>query len=159
MRQTPNTGAIMPNVRSVEPTTLSHPPVAPWVEAPVQYLADLSIKPVTYNPPNGTGVPRRIGNYRDFPVHIHDARSVLHDLSLDRQAFILTHHDTAVHDFYDKEEVRTAYEPEVEALIKRETGAAKVVVFDHTVRTADRAVERGLRAPVMIVDTASTEKS
>ena len=83
-----------------------------WVEAPVQYLADLSIKPVTYNPPNGTGVPRRIGNYRDFPVHIHDARLVLRNLSLDRQAFILTHHDTAVRDFYDKEEVRTAYEPQ-----------------------------------------------
>ena len=152
-------GATMPNVRPLEPAIVNRPPVAPWVEAPVQYLADLSIKPVTYNPPNGTGVPRRIGNYRDFPVRIHDARPIARDLSLDRQAFILTHHDTAVRDFYDKEEVRAAYEPEVEALIKRETGAAKVVVFDHTVRTADRAVERGLRAPVRSVHNDYTEKS
>jgi hypothetical protein len=133
--------------------------MAPWVEAPVQYLADLSVKPVTYNPPHGTGLPKRVGNYRDFKVRVHDGRPIARDLSLDRQAFILTHHDTAVRDFYDKEEVRTAYEPEVEALIKRETGAAKVVVFDHTVRTADRAVERGLRTPVRSVHCDYTEKS
>ncbi|OFX04200.1 MAG: hypothetical protein A3D94_12210 [Alphaproteobacteria bacterium RIFCSPHIGHO2_12_FULL_66_14] len=145
-------------VRAAE-TTATYVPTAHWVEAPVQYLADLSIKPVTYNPPNGTGVPRRIGNYRDFSVRIQDARPIVRDLSLDRQAFILTHHDTAVCDFYDREEVRTAYEPEVEALIKKETGAAKVVVFDHTVRTADRAVERGLRAPVRSVHNDYTEKS
>lgn len=130
-----------------------------FVEAPVQYLADLSIKPVTYNPPHGTGLPRRVGNYRDFTMRIHDGRPVAQAFSLDRQAFILTRHDTAVRDFYDKEEVRTVYEPEVEALIRRETGAAKVVVFDHTVRTADRAVERGLRTPVRSVHCDYTEKS
>ena len=37
-----------------------------WVEAPVTYLADLSVKPVTYNPPQGSGAPRRDGNYRRF---------------------------------------------------------------------------------------------
>src|SRR5216684_9092992 len=124
----------MPDVRALESTASARVPTAPWVE-----------KPVTYNPPAGTGVPRRVGNYRDFKVRIHDARPVAREFSLDRQAFILTHHDTAMRDFYDEEEVRTKYNAEVEALIKRETGAAKVVVFDHTVRTADRAVERGLR--------------
>ena len=135
------------------------PPLAGWVDAPVNYLADLSIKPVTYNPPHGTGLPRRDGNYRDFTVRIHDARPIARDLSLDRQAFILTHHDTEVRDFYDEDEVRTKYHGEVEALIKRETGAAKVVVFDQTVRTADRAVERGLRTPVRSVHCDYTEKS
>ena len=125
----------------------------------MNYLADLSIKPVTYNPPPGTGMPRRLGNYRDFKVRIHDTRPMVGELSLDRQAFILTHHDTAVRDFYDEQEVRTRYHAEVEALIKRETGAAKVVVFDHTVRTADRAVERGLRTPVRSVHNDYTEKS
>jgi hypothetical protein len=114
---------------------------------------------VTYNPPPGTGVPRRLGHYRDFKVRIHDTRPMVGELSLDRQAFILTHHDTAVRDFYDEQEVRTRYHAEVEALIKRETGAAKVVVFDHTVRTADRAVERGLRTPVRSVHNDYTEKS
>src|SRR5271155_3576678 len=125
----------MTSVRLAESTT-ARAPIQPWVEAPVNYLANLSIKPVTYNPPAGTGLPRRVGNYRDFTVRIHDARPIAKDLSLDRQAFILTRHDTQVRDFYDEEEVRTKYHAEVEALIKRETGATKVVVFDHTVRTA-----------------------
>ena len=44
------------------------------VQAAVNYLADLSVKPVTYNPPAGTGVPRREGNYRDFKVDVQDGR-------------------------------------------------------------------------------------
>jgi hypothetical protein len=130
-----------------------------WVDAPVNYLADLSVKPVTYNPPVGTGLPRRDGNYRNFPVRVHNARPYVRELSLDKQAFILTGHDTAVRDFYDEQEVRSTYFAEVEALIKHETGASKVVVFDHTVRTADRAVERGLRTPVQSVHNDYTERS
>jgi hypothetical protein len=148
----------MPSVQLAQPRTVRPVPAA-WVEAPVNYLADLSVKPVTYNPPAGTGLPRRVGNYRDFKVRIHDARAVAAEFSLDRQAFILTRHDTRVSDFYDEAEVRTIYHAEVEALIRRETGAAKVVVFDHTVRTADRAVERGLRTPVRSVHNDYTEKS
>src|SRR6266702_2118493 len=148
----------MPDIRAVE-TTNARPVLTPWVEAAVPYLADLSVKPVTYNPPVGTGVPRRDGNYRDFKVRIHDARPIARDLSLDHQAFILAQHATAVRDFYDHDEIRRTYEPEIEALIKRETGASKVVVFDHTIRAADRGVERGHRAPVRSVHNDYTEKS
>jgi hypothetical protein len=148
----------MPSVQPASsPVTL--PPVAAWVEASVPYLADLSVKPMTYNPPIGTGVARREGNYRDFKVRIHNARPIARDLSLDRQAFILASHETAVRDFYDKDEIRRTYEPEVEALIKRQTGASKVVVFDHTIRAADRGVERGHRAPVRSVHNDYTDKS
>src|SRR5262245_43017271 len=101
----------MPSVRLAEPA--ARPVLQPWVEAGVPYLADLSVKPVTYNPPLGTGVPRREGNYRDFKVRIHNARPIAKDLSLDRQAFILAHHDTSMRDFYDKDEIRCVYEPEV----------------------------------------------
>ena len=85
--------------------------VLTYVDAPVNYLADLSVKPVTYNPPLGTGVPRRDGNYRDFKVRIHNARPYVKDLSLDRQAFILTPHDTQVRDFYDEDEIRRTTTP------------------------------------------------
>lgn len=147
----------MPEARLADPACAA--PTAPWVEAPVNYLADLSVRPVTYNPPPGTGVPRREGNYRDFTVRIRNGRPLARSFSLDRQAFVLTRHDTRVRDFYDEREVRSVYFPEVEALIKRETGASKVVIFDHTVRTADRAVERGLRTPVRSVHNDYTEKS
>lgn len=130
-----------------------------FVEAPVNYLADLSVTPVTHNPPPGTGVPQRTGNYRDFTVKIADGRPLAGQMSLDRQAFKLVRHETRVGDFYDPEQVKTSYYAEIDALLKRETGASKVVIFDHTLRTADRAVERGLRTPVRSVHCDYTEKS
>ena len=127
--------------------------------AQITYLADLSIKPVNHTPPAGTGLPRRDGNYRAFTVRVHDARPASASLSLDRQAFQLVAHATAVKDFTDIDEVRRVYEPEVEALVRRTIGASKVVVFDHTIRAAERGVERGHRAPVRYVHNDYTERS
>ena len=92
-------------------------------------------------------------------MRLHDARPLAGTLSLDRQAFQLVPHATVVHDFYDRDEVRRVYEPEVEALVAAATGASKVVVFDHTIRAADRGVERGHRAPVRSVHNDYTERS
>jgi hypothetical protein len=64
-----------------------------------------------------------------------------------------------VRDFFDEAELKATYYCEVEELVKRETGASKVLVFDHTVRAGDRAVERGYRQPVMSVHNDYTEKS
>jgi hypothetical protein len=129
------------------------------VEASLRFLADAAVKPVSYNPPPGTGVPRREGNYGDFRVRIRDARPIAGTLSLDRQGFVLTRHDTAIGDFYDAAELSAVYYPEIERLVKEATGATKVVVFDHTIRVAERAVERGLRAPVQMVHNDYTERS
>jgi len=132
---------------------------AGWVEAEMNYLADLSVKPRTLNPPQGTGQPTRLGNYRNFPTRIHDARGKIGALSLDREGFVLTKRDTKMRDFYSDDEVRATYYPEIVALLKDLTGAVEIVVFDHTVRVADRPVERGLRAPVQSVHNDYTEKS
>jgi len=129
------------------------------VDAAMNYLADTSIKPVTYNPPPGTGEQRRVGNYGAFRVRVRNARPIASRFELDREGFALAHHDTAVKDFYDEDEVRRVYYKEVERLIKAQTGAAKVVIFDHTIRVAERAVARGLRAPVQLVHNDYTEKS
>jgi hypothetical protein len=129
------------------------------VEASLTYLADAKVKPQTFNPPPGTGVPRRLGNYGQFRVRIYDARPVASELSLDGEGFAFTRHDTAVTDFYDERQVREVYYPEIERLVAEATGAEKVVVFDHTIRTAERAVERGLRAPVQMVHNDYTDKS
>jgi hypothetical protein len=131
----------------------------PFVEASLTYLADASVKPQTYNPPPGTGVPRRLGNYGNFRARIFDARPVADGLSLDREGFAFTRHDTAVTDFYDGKQVREIYYPEIERLVARATGAEKVLVFDHTIRSAERAVERGLRTPVQMVHNDYTDKS
>jgi len=129
------------------------------VDAAMYYLADTSIKPVTYNPPPGTGEQRRVGNYGAFRVRVRDARPIASRFELDREGFALARHDTAVKGFYDEDEVRRVYYKEVEQLIKAQTGAAKVVIFYHTIRVAERAVARGLRAPVQLVHNDYTEKS
>jgi hypothetical protein len=131
------------------------------IDAPVVYLADLDVKPVSYNPPPGTALPRRDGNYRPFTVAMHDGRQVADKLSLDREGFELVRHETAVKDFYDDDEVRAVYYPELEKLLKQATGAARVVIFDHT-RRADGGGEPGAkaeRAPVRLVHNDYTEKS
>ncbi len=99
------------------------------------------------------------GRRRSRPVSIHDGRAILQQLSLDRQGFVLRHHETAVSNFYDAAEVRAVYYPEVEELLKTVTGATKVLAFEHDVRDASRSGIRGVREPVHVVHDDYTEKS
>lgn len=149
----------MTNPAALADRSASSEPAGAAVEAALTYLADASVKPATYNPPPGTGEVRRVGNYAAFQTRIADARPIAPRLSLDREGFILVRHDTGVRDFYDAAELKAVYYPEVERLVAAATGAQKVVVFDHTIRVAERAVERGLRAPVRMVHNDYTEKS
>src|SRR5262249_22715174 len=66
-----------------------------------------------------------------------------------------------VADFYDEDEVRRVYYPEMEALVKAESGASRVVVFDHTLRTANDAAReaRKIREVVSRVHNDYTEWS
>jgi hypothetical protein len=109
------------------------------VEAPINYLAEMAEKPYSYayTPPAGT--PQTNRRVTAFMRPIYDARSIAGSLSLERQGFVLVHHTSTVRDFYDDEEVKAAYYPECEWLLKEATGAARVVVFDHIVRNAARA--------------------
>ncbi len=154
-----------PRLEPVNLSALARPairePALDHVEAPLTYLVDTDEKPVTYNPAPGTGEVRRIGRYSQFTVPIYDGRAIARDLSLDRQGFVLTRHDSSVSDFYDDDEVRAVYHPEIERLIKAATGASRVLVFDHTTRV-DGAVEadtRAAQAGVRMVHNDYTERS
>ena len=70
-------------------------------------------------------------------VLIRNARLDGDRFTLDRDGFRFVRHDTRVVDFFNEDEVRRVYYPEMEALVKAESGASRVVVFDHTLRTAD----------------------
>jgi hypothetical protein len=131
------------------------------VVASLNYLAEATPKPVnyTYDPP--AGVPRRSGKYVAQSVAIYNGREVLDQLSLDTNGFVLTEHETAVKDFYDPDEVKAVYYPEVERLLRRITGAERVLIFDHIVRNpvlAERG-EKGAREPAKIVHNDYTLKS
>ncbi|MBV8134941.1 MAG: methyltransferase [Deltaproteobacteria bacterium] len=118
------------------------PQAGTGVEAILNYIAPSDEKPVyyAYEPPPGT--PRTTGKFFAHVVPIRNAREIDGDLSLDRQGFQLVRHQTSVVDFYDQDEVRRVYYPEVESLLKAATGAEKVVIFDHQVRNIELA-QRG----------------
>ena len=54
---------------------------------------------------------------------IRNGRSIIKELSLDAQGFVLLRNQTAVANFYDEQEVRAVYYPEVERLFKGAMGA------------------------------------
>jgi hypothetical protein len=131
------------------------------VNARLNYLADATPKPVNYAYDPPAGIPRRSGKYVERSVSVRNGREMLNKLSLDTNGFVLTEHETAVKDFYDPDEVKSVYYPEVEHLIKRVTGAERVVVFDHIVRNpvlAERG-EKGARGPAKFVHNDYSFKS
>ncbi len=81
------------------------------------------------------------GQYEDRRVIIEDGRAAGQNFELEVEGFTLAAHPTAVTDFYDDTQL-PAYEAEVEALIKRVSGAAEVIVFDHTRRADDATLRR-----------------
>jgi hypothetical protein len=108
------------------------------VTATLHYLQRGPDKPTRYVAEPPPGVPQWNGIDDPRLVAIEDARGRAAEFTLDRNGFALVTAPSAVHDFYDPEEVRRVYYPEVERLLRDRLGAARVVVFDHGVRNAGR---------------------
>ena len=131
------------------------------IEATVNYSIDTGVTPYTYTGGPGSTDVRSGGMPDPRQVAIHDGRPHVGEFTLDRDGFRFVRHDTKVADFFDEDEVRRVYYPEMEALVKAESGAARVVVFDHTVRTADDTLreQRKIREVVRRVHNDYTEWS
>ena len=112
--------------------------VAPdTIEATLNYIIDDGSKVFTIVATPGGQDGRQGGTPDPRRVVIHNGRPHAGDFALDRNGFRFVRHDTKVADFYDEAEIRRIYYPEMVALVKAESGAQRVVVFDHTLRTAD----------------------
>jgi len=107
------------------------------IEASVNYLLDTGETPYTFTGGPGSTEVRSNSTHDPRVVTLHDGRPLAARFTLDRDGFRFIRHDTQVRDFFDEAEIHRVYYPEMEALIKAETGASRVVVFDHTLRTAD----------------------
>jgi hypothetical protein len=131
------------------------------IEATLNYLLDTGEAPWTYSGGNGSTEVRSGGERDPHKVIIRNGRPHTNEFTLERSGFRFVRHDTAMKDFLDRDEVKRVYYPEMEALIKAESGAKRVVVFDHTLRTADDAFreERKIREPVQRVHNDYTEWS
>ena len=130
----PKEGPRMDTHIDTAPATPAQAATSVGVEADLHYLAPMPERPFTYayEPPAGT--PRTNAVYEARRVLIRNARPNAADLRLDRAGFALVRHASAVRDFYDEDELRRVYYPEAERLVAEATGAARVVVFDHTIR-------------------------
>lgn len=83
-------------------------------------------------PPEGK--PRTNIQYDPHAVLIHDVRGKEDTVSLDKTGFQFVKHESVEKDFLDEELIKTRYYKEVEDLLKREAGAKRVFIFDHTIR-------------------------
>jgi len=108
------------------------------LDATLSYFADTKATPVTVVAPPGES-DKRLGGGASEPhrVTLRNGRPHIAEFDIEKHGFRFVPHNTRVADFYDEDEISRVYYPEMEALVKAETGAKRVVVFDHTLRTAD----------------------
>jgi hypothetical protein len=141
---------------------LAEPETAPRsIEASVNYFLDTGERPFTATGEPGSLDVRTGGSQDPHRVVIHNGRLQTEDFTLDRNGFRFVRHDTKVADFFDEAEIRATYYPEMEALVKAQSGASRVVVFDHTLRAADDEARaaRKIREVVRRVHNDYTEWS
>ena len=112
--------------------------VAPdTIETTLNYIVDDGSKVFTIVAGPGGSDTRSGGTPDPRRIKIHNGRPHAKEFNLETSGFRFVSHDTKVADFYDEDEIRRVYYPEIVELIKAESGAKRVVVFDHTLRTAD----------------------
>jgi hypothetical protein len=76
-------------------------------------------------------------------VGIADARPHLDDFGMEKSGFALLKHKTAVKNFWDPDEVKRVYYPEIQALLKKTIGAEKTICFGEIARSDDPATADG----------------
>ena len=104
---------------------------------------------------------RKTGADELKPMTVRNGRPVTERLSLDEQGFVFVEHKTNVADFFDLEQLKSVYYPEVEQLIKSASGAVRAVIFDHTLRSGDQTEREAklIREPVLSAHNDYTEWS
>jgi hypothetical protein len=107
------------------------------VEATLNYIVDTGEKIFTETAVPGSIDVRSGGQQDPRRITIRNGRRFADQFGLEQNGFRFVPHDTEVKDFFEEEQIRRVYYPEMEALVKAESGASRVVVFDHTLRTAD----------------------
>ena len=136
-------------------------PVTDTIRASFSYVVDTGVPPVRYidwPEMEHKAVPPQ---YRQYEMAVRNGRPLRHTFKLDTHGFVFSEHQTKVRDFTDESERARVYDPEVQALVKQHSGAADVVVFDHTIRVGDEQAQLaiGARPPVKGVHNDYTETS
>jgi len=104
---------------------------------------------------------RRTGTHELMRMEIRNGRLLADRLSLEREGFVFVEHKTKVGDFFEPEQLTSIYYPEIEQLIKNTSGASRVTIFDHTLRSGDETEREAklIREPVLSAHNDYTEWS
>jgi hypothetical protein len=113
----------------------------------------------SFGPKNIHG--RRSGTVELKTMTLLNGRDLGERLSLDEQGFVFVEHKTQMRNFFDENQLKTIYYPEIEQLIRSQSGASRVVIFDHALRSGDEAEreEKLVRNPVLQAHNDYTEWS
>ena len=134
---------------------------AATVRATVNYAVDTGEKPVSETGGADGLVRTYRARFEPHTVTIANGGPRRGDYRLHQAGFQLADHPTAMTDFFDPEALARVYYPEAAALIAQVSGAARVHVFDHTLRSGseEARARRKIREPVRTVHNDYTEWS
>jgi hypothetical protein len=131
------------------------------ITADIPYTADNGEKLVneTFGP--GNIRRRNEGTWEKRSMPVEDGRARKGELALEKNGFLLVDHATTVESFFDGRQLHSVYYPEIEQLIRDVSGAQRVVIFDHTLRSGDEGEreDKLLREPVLSAHNDYTEWS
>ncbi|HEY7744410.1 MAG TPA: CmcJ/NvfI family oxidoreductase, partial [Burkholderiales bacterium] len=136
-------------------------PATGTIRARFNYIVDTGVPPVRYidwPEMEHKAVPPQ---YRQYEMTIRNGRPLRDTFRLDVHGFVFVDHATRVRDFLDEQERARVYDPEVQALIRKHSGASEVIVFDHTLRVSDEDLQKAMdaRPTVKSVHNDYTEDS
>ena len=121
-------------------------PSTDTIRANFNYIVDTGVPPVRYidwPEMEHNAIPPQ---YRQYEMTVRNGRPLRDTFKLDTHGFVFVDHNTQVKDFTDEAERARVYDLEVQALIKKHSGASEVLVFDHTIRISDEQVQKALGA-------------
>lgn len=139
-------------------------PIATSVRARLNYSADNGRRLDTYfYEPDGP-VDRNPPGSEPREVDIHDGWPRAASLSADREGFEIHDFPARFTAFDDDAAVKSAYYAQIVDYVQRHTGAARVLVFDHTIRSRidpyDLSIQTTVQRPaVQLVHSDYTERS
>ena len=135
------------------------------VRSTFNYTRDTGVVPEVYfyDPPQGTAV--RSPGDDPHEMAVHDGWDRAESFSLDREGFVLREFHSDFEQWDDDAAIRENFYGEAAAFVKRNVGANRVVIFDHTIRakrndkqqTSEHTTSQ--RAPVMLVHCDYTPNS
>ena len=121
----------------------SAPESLPCVAGRLTYVVAPKERPRNYADDPPPGQPQSTAQYEERTVAVRNIRALAQRFSVDREGFRFASAPSAFQRFDDADAIRDSYYAESASIVAELTGAARVIVFDHTVRGRTTGGSRG----------------